>query len=90
MAKKLFVGSLPYSTTQEELQNLFADAGEVASVTIISDRETGRSRGFGFVEMADDEGAKKAIEMFHNKEFNGRNLIVNEARPLEDRPRRND
>ena len=69
---------------------MFAEAGEVASATIISDRETGRSRGFGFVEMANDADVKKAIEMFHNKEFNGRNLIVNEARPLEERPRRND
>lgn len=85
---KLYVGGLPYSSTEESLSAHFASAGEVLSSKIISDRMTGRSRGFGFVEMASDEGAKKAIEMFHGQPFEGRNLIVNEARPLEDRPPR--
>lgn len=85
---KLYVGGVPYSSTEETLSAHFSQAGEVLSAKIISDRMTGRSRGFGFVEMATDEGAKKAIEMFNGQPFEGRNLIVNEARPLEDRPPR--
>lgn len=85
MAKKLYVGGLPYSTTQDELKDHFAAAGEVESATILTDKMTGRSRGFGFVEMATDEGAAKAIEMFNGQDFGGRRLTVNEARPMEAR-----
>lgn len=89
MAKKLYVGGVPYSTTDESLRSAFAQAGEVASANIIMDRMTGRSKGFGFVEMADDAGAQAAIEMWNGKEFEGRKLTVNEARPMEPRaPRR--
>jgi len=87
MAKKLFVGSLPYSTTQDTLKEKFSEAGTVESAMVIMDKMTGRSRGFGFVEMSSDEEADKAIEMFNNKEFDGRRIIVNEARPQENRPR---
>ncbi len=85
MATKLYVGGLPYTTTQDELQNAFAQAGTVSSTTIIVDKMTGRSRGFGFVEMASDEDAQKAIEMWNGKDFGGRKLTVNEAKPLEQR-----
>jgi len=81
MAQKLFVGGLPYRTTGDELRDAFAQAGEVASASIVTDRETGRSRGFGFVEMADASGAQNAISMWNGKEFNGRMLTVSEARP---------
>ena len=83
MATKLYVGGLPYSTTQDELQSAFAQAGAVTSTTIIIDKMTGRSRGFGFVEMGSDEDAQKAIEMWNGKDFGGRKLTVNEAKPLE-------
>ena len=86
MAMKLYVGGLSYDTTQQTLQDTFAQAGTVTSATIIIDRMTGRSKGFGFVEMATEEEAKKAIEMFNGKELEGRTLTVNEARPLEARP----
>ncbi|EKE15908.1 MAG: RNP-1 like protein RNA-binding protein [uncultured bacterium] len=89
MAKKLYVGGLPYSTTEESLGEHFSQAGAVESANIITDRMSGRSKGFGFVEMSTEEGAQKAIEMFHGKEFGGRTLTVNEARPLEERPKRN-
>ena len=88
MATKLYVGGLPYTTTQDELQNAFAQAGAVTSATIIVDKMTGRSRGFGFVEMTNDEDAQKAIEMWNGKDFGGRKLTVNEAKPLEARPPR--
>lgn len=88
MAKKLYVGGLPYSTTQDALQAAFAQAGAVSSATIIMDRMTGRSKGFGFVEMESDEDAQKAIEMFNGKDFEGRTLTVNEARPMTPRPPR--
>jgi len=88
MATKLYVGGLPYTTTQDELQTAFAQAGTVSSTTIIVDKMTGRSRGFGFVEMASDEEAQKAIEMWNGKDFGGRKLTVNEAKPLEARPPR--
>ncbi len=78
---KLYVGNLPYSTTGEELTGTFAAFGEVASANVIQDRDTGRSRGFGFVEMPNDAEANAAIEALHGKDYNGRNLIVNEARP---------
>jgi cold-inducible RNA-binding protein len=82
---KLYVGNLSFSTSSEELQQLFAQAGTVETATVIEDRETGRSRGFGFVEMASKEDGQKAIEQFNGTDLNGRNLTVNEARPREDR-----
>src|SRR3989344_5932548 len=72
MAKRLYVGGLPYSTTEDEIKEMFSQAGSVESATIIQDRMAGRSAGFGFVEMANDEEATKAIEMFDGKDFNGR------------------
>jgi RNA recognition motif-containing protein len=78
--KKLYVGNLPYSATESELNTLFSEYGEVSSVAVVTDRETGRPRGFGFVEM-DAAGATKAIGALNNKDFNGRTLTVNEARP---------
>jgi RNA recognition motif-containing protein len=88
MAKKLYIGGLPYATTEEELKDAFSKAGSVESAIIIMDRATGRSKGFGFVEFSTEEEAQAAIEMFNDQDFNGRNLTVNEARPLEERPRR--
>lgn len=85
MAKKLYVGSLPYKTTDGDLADLFAQAGNVASATVISDKFSGRSKGFGFVEMASDEEATKAIEMFDGHEIEGRKIVVNEARPMKPR-----
>ncbi|MEP6706343.1 MAG: RNA-binding protein [Pyrinomonadaceae bacterium] len=85
MATKLYVGNLSFRTTGDELKELFAQAGTVESVTVIEDRETGRSRGFGFVEMATPEEAATAIEQFNGKDLGGRNLTVNEARPKTDR-----
>ncbi len=85
MAKKLYVGGLPYSTTDDELKSHFAQAGSVESATIIMDKMSGRSKGFGFVEMSSDEEAQNAISMFNGKDFGGRNLTVNEARPMEAR-----
>lgn len=84
---KLFVGGLPWATTSDELNQLFSQAGQVVSATVIVDRMSGRSKGFGFVEMS-DEDAKKATEMFNGSEYGGRNLVVNEARPMTDRPKR--
>lgn len=77
--KKLYVGNLPFSATQDEIEALFAEHGQVASVALITDRETGRPRGFGFVEMED--GADAAIEALNNKDYGGRALTVNVARP---------
>lgn len=88
MAKTLYVGNLPYGTTEEAIKSAFSAAGTVVSVKIVMDKMTGRSRGFGFVDMDTDEAAMAAIEMMNGKEFEGRNLTVNEARPLEDRPPR--
>ena len=88
MAKKLYVGGLSYDTTEDSLKEAFAKAGTVESVAIIIDKMSGRSKGFGFVEMSSDEEAQKAIEMWNGKEFEGRSLTVNEARPMEERPRR--
>jgi cold-inducible RNA-binding protein len=85
MSMKLYVGNLAFQTTSEDLQELFSKAGTVESASVIEDRETGRSRGFGFVEMASPEDGAKAIEQFNGTELNGRNLNVNEARPREDR-----
>lgn len=88
MATKLYVGGLPYSTQDDELKNHFMQAGNVVSAVIIMDKMSGRSKGFGFVEMATDAEAQKAISMFHDQEFGGRKLTVNEARPMEARPPR--
>ena len=82
MNKKLYVGGLPYSTTQDSLRDGFAAAGNVESAIVITDKMSGRSKGFGFVEMASDEGADKAIETWNGNEFEGRKLTVNEARPM--------
>ncbi|MFA7309985.1 MAG: RNA-binding protein [Candidatus Paceibacterota bacterium] len=87
MAKKLYVGGLPYSTTEDELREAFSQAGSVDSASIIMDRMSGRSKGFGFVEMTSEEEAQKAIELWNGKDFGGRTLTVNEARPMEERPR---
>src|SRR5688500_11684979 len=85
MGNKLFVGNLSFDATENDLQDLFAQAGPVNSVNIMQDRATGRARGFGFVEMASDADAEKAISMFNGKDFQGRALTVNEARPREER-----
>jgi cold-inducible RNA-binding protein len=87
---RLFVGNLSYQTGEKDLQDYFAQAGAVASVNLVMDRVTGRSRGFAFVEYATPEEAQKAIEQFHNKEFQGRAITVNVARPREERPPRRD
>ena len=84
MTKRIFVGNLSYQTTEGDLADLFEQAGEVESATIITDRDTGRSKGFAFVEMG-SEGAEKAIEQFNGAELKGRSLTVNEARPREER-----
>lgn len=88
MATKLFIGSLPYSTTDEELEKLFATEGNVVSAKVIFDRDTGRSKGFGFVEFENDEEAKAAIAKLDGSDFGGRKLVVNEARPLQPRGER--
>lgn len=85
MTMKLYVGNLSFDTSDQELEDLFAQAGTVESVNIITDRDTGRSRGFGFVEMSSAEEANAAIAQFNETEFEGRNIIVNEARQREDR-----
>ncbi len=85
MTKKLYVGNLSYSSTQEQIRSLFEQAGEVSEVSIITDRETGRSKGFGFVEMATEEAAQEAIKRFNGYSLDARPLTVNEARPREDR-----
>ena len=85
MATKLYVGNLPFQTTSDELRDHFAQAGNVESASVVEDRMTGRSRGFGFVEMATPEEAAAAIEQLNGKDFGGRNLTVNEARPRTDR-----
>ncbi len=86
MTAKLFVGNLTVTATEHDLQDHFAQAGVVVSVNIMQDRMTGRSRGFAFIEMSSKEDAEKAIQMFHSKDFQGRPLTVNEARPREERP----
>ncbi len=80
--KKLYVGNLPYSTTSDDLRTMFAAAGAVASATVIIDKMSGRSKGFGFVEFENDADADKAIETFNGKDMDGRPLTVNEARPM--------
>ena len=91
MSKKIYVGNLSFRTDESELSELFAQYGEVLSTSIITDRETGRSRGFAFVEMADDAQVIEAIEALNGNEFGGRQLNISEARPRRDndRPRRN-
>jgi len=84
----LYVGNLPYSMNDQELNELFTQIGDVQSARVMSDRETGRSRGFGFVEMADDDAGHEAIEKLNGHDMDGRALVVNEARPREERPRR--
>ncbi len=84
MSTKLYVGNLSFGVTSEDLQEHFAQAGTVESANIVEDRDTGRSRGFGFVEMSSAEEAQAAIEQFNNQDFDGRNLVVNEARPREE------
>lgn len=83
----IYVGNLPWNTTEESLRSIFEAYGEVSSAKVITDRETGRSRGFGFVEMPDNDAAQSAIDALNDKDFEGRNLRVNEARPRDDRPR---
>ncbi len=85
MTVRLFVGNLSFRTTGDELRELFSQAGAVESASVIEDRDTGRSRGFGFVEMTNQDEATAAIEQFNGKDFGGRNLTVNEARPREER-----
>ncbi|WP_419786765.1 RNA recognition motif domain-containing protein [Pseudodesulfovibrio sp.] len=87
MSKNLYVGNLPWSATEEDIRAAFEAYGEVTSVKLIEDRETGRPRGFGFVEMSDDNGALEAIDAMDGKDFGGRNLKVNEAKPRAERPR---
>lgn len=84
---KLFVGGLPFSTTDDELQQLFADHGTVASAVVVKDRDTGRSKGFGFVEFENDEEGKAAEKALNGSDLGGRSITVNEARPKVDRPR---
>jgi RNA recognition motif-containing protein len=86
MEAKLYVGNLPYNTVDADLQTLFSQAGTVKSAQVIKDRQSGRSKGFGFVEMSSSEEAQSAITMFHGKDYSGRPLTVNIARPREDRP----
>ena len=86
MAKKLYVGNLSYTTTDDSLKEAFAQVGPVSSASVIMDKMSGRSRGFGFVEMENDDDAAKAVEQLNGKEVDGRPIIVNEARPMTDRP----
>ncbi len=88
MTKKLYVGGIPYSSTEESLKDFFSKVGEVVSASIIIDKMTGRSKGFGFVEMSTEEEAQTAIDQLHGEDFEGRTLTVDEARPKEERPAR--
>ncbi|MEX0931735.1 MAG: RNA-binding protein [Candidatus Paceibacterota bacterium] len=85
MAKKLYVGGIPYRTSEDALKTHFEQHGEVVSASILTDKVTGRSRGFGFVEMANDDEAQKAIDALNGSDFEGRSLTVNEARPRPER-----
>jgi|SRR3954466_3453494 len=85
MGNKLYVGNLPYDTNEDDLTALFAKAGNVSTVNVMRDRETGRARGFAFVEMATDQDAQNAISQLHEQSFGGRTLTVNEARPMQPR-----
>ena len=84
----IFVGNIPFSSTEEDLRSIFSEHGDVASVKVIKDMETGRSRGFAFVTMSNDSEAQAAIESLNEQEFQGRRIKVNESRPRTDRPRR--
>jgi RNA recognition motif-containing protein len=84
MSTKLYVGNLPYSATGDQLSEMFAKAGAVTSAVVITDRMSGRSKGFGFVEMTSDSEAKKAVELFNETDMEGRKIVVNEARPRRD------
>jgi RNA recognition motif-containing protein len=86
MSKKLYVGNLSYTVSNSDLNKMFAVHGTVESASVITDRDTGRSKGFGFVEMSSDQEAKAAISALHGKDVDGRSITVNEARPREDRP----
>ena len=88
MPKRIYVGNLPFSATEDEVRDMFAEFGSVNSVSLITDRDTGRPRGFGFVEMEDGEQADNAIGALHQSQMGGRSLNVNEARPREPRPQR--
>src|SRR5437879_157682 len=88
MGKKLYVGNLSYGVTEDQLRDLFAEVGEVGEVALLTDRDTGRSKGFGFVEMANDGAAQEAITKFNGYALDDRELTVNEARPREERPAR--
>lgn len=88
MSKKLFVGNLPFSVADNDLSDIFSKAGTVVSATVIVDKYNNRSKGFGFVEMSTEEEAQKAIDTLNGKDVEGRNITVSEARPLEDRPKR--
>ena len=88
MAKKLFVGGIPWATTSDDLQQLFSQHGTVTSATVITDKMTGRSRGFGFVEFENDAEASAAEAALNNSQYGGRTLVVKEARPMEERPKR--
>jgi RNA recognition motif-containing protein len=88
MAKKLFVGNLSYSTGSDALKDAFSQSGTVESAVVITDKMSGRSKGFGFVEMSTEDEARSAIDMWNGKEIDGRAVTVNEARPMEERPRR--
>jgi cold-inducible RNA-binding protein len=90
MATRIYVGNLPYTVTNEQLAQLFAPYGEVGEVNVVMDRDTGRSKGFGFVQMEDDAAAREAIAKVNGYAMGDRTLTVNEARPREDRPRRSD
>lgn len=79
--KKVFIGNLDYSVKSDDLREHFSEAGEIVDAVVISDKQTGRSRGFGFVEFSSEDEAKKAIDLFNGKEFKGRELVVNEAKP---------
>ena len=87
MAKRIYVGGLPYSATESQLEQLFAASGTVTSVSVVTDRDTGQAKGFGFVEMSTDDEAAAAISALNGTEMGGRTLTVNEAKPREDRPR---
>jgi len=84
LGKKLYVGNLSYNATEQELRDLFSQVGEIDSVALISDRDTGQSKGFGFVEMATEQGAQEAISRFNGTALGSRDIVVNEARPRED------
>ena len=88
MTNKVYIGNLSFDTTENTLKDLFSQAGTVSSVSIIMDKYSGRSKGFGFAEMSSEEEAKKAIEMFNGKEVDGRNIVVDEAKPMREKPAR--